>query len=473
MTSFDMPIDSSSLSYLNELPFDLKDNILDLIEEPRHLISMALTCKGWLSMIIPNHLEYRQLCVYWPGRQDFWAHLALRADLANNVRSLRLTTKEDPAFERLPKRLLQSGDTEEHPTAFGPDTVQMITEAILNLKSLKAFTWVGSQGHSMYTIPIFEALHECANLEELHMVQMFPRLESSRLYTSLLKHSNLKKLTLHGKVWSNFFEIYRTLVAFIDQSPELEELTISYNPMSTLFTSCALTHLTKLHLYAESSSAAAALSSDTTILDFIVSHPSIQDLKWYPRDERLEIPQGVLPNLRRLYTKDRIAKILLNDMSVAGSRKMEVISQISLGPNTVNLLQNMDGTNIQELHLWRFEDLEQIDGISGLFPNIKTIDIPNIIQAGRNTVDDCIETLSRFPLLERFLDSSLWLAMHTMPQDFKQDTINRLGAACPNLRSLGHWKVTNRKPWEIVLRREGGEVKCIERLDPDDIHLYK
>lgn len=156
--------------------------------------------------------------------------------------------------------------------------------------------------------------------------------------------------------------------------------------MSTLFTSCALTHLTKLHLYAESSSAAAALSSDTTILDFIVSHPSIEDLKWYPRDERLEIPQGVLPNLRRLYTKDRIAKILLNDTSVAGSRKIEVISQISLGSNTVNLLQNMDGTNIQELHLWRFEDLEQIDGISGLFPNIKTIDIPNIIQAGRNTV---------------------------------------------------------------------------------------
>ena len=156
--------------------------------------------------------------------------------------------------------------------------------------------------------------------------------------------------------------------------------------MSTLFTSCALTHLTKLHLYAESSSAAAALSSDTAMLDFIVAHPTIEDLKWYPRDERLEIPQGVLPKLRRLYTKDRIAKILLNDMSVSGSRKMEVISQISLGPNTVNLLQKLDGTNIQELHLWRFEDLEQIDGISGLFPNIKTIDIPNIIQAGRNTI---------------------------------------------------------------------------------------
>lgn len=185
MTSPGIPIYSSSLSYLNELPFDLKDNILDLIEEPRHLISMALTSKDWLSMIIPNHLEYRQLRVYWPGHQNFWAHLALRADLANNVRSLRLTTKEDPALERLPRCLHQSGDAEEYHTVFGPDTVQMITEAILNLKSLKAFTWVGSQGHSMYTIPIFEALNEYANLEELHMVQMFPRLESSRLYTSV------------------------------------------------------------------------------------------------------------------------------------------------------------------------------------------------------------------------------------------------------------------------------------------------
>ncbi len=34
-------------------------------------------------------------------------------------------------------------------------------------------------------MPIFEALHEHANLEELHMVQMFPRLEPSRLYTSV------------------------------------------------------------------------------------------------------------------------------------------------------------------------------------------------------------------------------------------------------------------------------------------------
>ena len=63
--------------------------------------------------------------------------------------------------------------------------------------------------------------------------------------------------------------------------------------------------------------------------------------------------------------------------------------------------------------------------------------------------------------------------MHTLPQDFKQEIINRLGTACPNLRSLGHWKVTNRKPWEVVLMREDGEVKYIERLDPDEIHLYK
>ena len=189
MSSSDMHVHSSALSYLNELPFDLKDNILDFIEEPRHLISMALTSKGWSSMIIPNHLEYRRLRFCWPGRQDIWALLALRADLANNVRSLRFTTKEDPASERLPRSLLQSDDTEEYHTVLGPDTVQMITGAILNLKSLKAFTWVGSQGHSIYTIPIFEALHEHANLEELHMVQMFPRLEPSRLYTSVSRYS--------------------------------------------------------------------------------------------------------------------------------------------------------------------------------------------------------------------------------------------------------------------------------------------
>lgn len=212
----------------------------------------------------------------------------------------------------------------------------------------------------------------------------------------------MKKLTLHGKVWANFFEVHRNLESFLNQSPELQvrftvtslivnnfqlmpsfllcyqELTISYTPISTLFTSCPLLCLTKLHLYSESSPGLNGLSLDGIFLDFIKSHPSIEDLMWAPRDDALEIPQGFLPNIKRLYTKDRIAKTILRDHLLAKTRKMEAISQISLGPNTLELLQTIDGTYLEELHIWRFDDLEQIDELATLFPNLKKLNVHNI-----------------------------------------------------------------------------------------------
>lgn len=85
--------------------------------------------------------------------------------------------------------------------------------------------------------------------------------------------------------------------------------------------------------------------------------------------------------------------------------------------------------------------------------------------------DDIVDTLARFSSLEKYLDSSLWLAMHSLPTDMKQETINRLGKACPNLRSLGHWRNSQTVRWEVVLVRnlDTGEVGWSERAVPEDL----
>lgn len=172
------------MAYLNEIPFDLKDDILGFIDEPRHLLSMALTSKEWSNMIIPNHLDYRTLRIPWPGHRYIWAHLALRGYLTKNIRMLRFTERQDVSLKIIP-RALRENDAADEPTVFGPDTVMLMTEALCNFKTLKSFTWDGFQGHSLYTEPIFNALGKCADLEELHLIQMLPRIEPFRLDKSV------------------------------------------------------------------------------------------------------------------------------------------------------------------------------------------------------------------------------------------------------------------------------------------------
>ncbi|KAF8182896.1 hypothetical protein BJ912DRAFT_561190 [Pholiota molesta] len=92
----------SKPAYLNEIPFDLKDKILGLIDTPRHLLSMALVSKDWAALIIPDHIEYRILYTHL-SRGYLWDHLAIRADLAKNIR--RIQFRKDGEGELYPVTL--------------------------------------------------------------------------------------------------------------------------------------------------------------------------------------------------------------------------------------------------------------------------------------------------------------------------------------------------------------------------------
>lgn len=74
---------------LLRLPFDILDHLVESLERPE-LLSLALSCSTWKNIIIPYHLEYREISLS-VDHHSVWRHLAERPSLAANVRKLVIT----------------------------------------------------------------------------------------------------------------------------------------------------------------------------------------------------------------------------------------------------------------------------------------------------------------------------------------------------------------------------------------------
>ncbi len=74
---------------LLRLPFDILDHLVETLERP-DLLSLALSCSTWKNIIIPYHLEYREISLS-VDHHSIWRHLAERPSLAANVRRLSIT----------------------------------------------------------------------------------------------------------------------------------------------------------------------------------------------------------------------------------------------------------------------------------------------------------------------------------------------------------------------------------------------
>lgn len=165
---------------LQTLPFDIKDHILSLLGSPQDLLSFSLSSKEWASLIIPAHIEYRELRIR-ANRLAVWKHLAARADLAKNIHSLRLISSKDESKEVFPRTLVPASAAETVTTrpleVDGVVVGQLqnrrplpeMVKAIRNFRSLKSFTWVASNGHGEVVEEIFEALGRCRALTALRL----------------------------------------------------------------------------------------------------------------------------------------------------------------------------------------------------------------------------------------------------------------------------------------------------------------
>jgi len=128
------------------LPFDILGHVVETLDRP-DLLSLALSCTTWKHIIIPHHLEYREISLS-VDHHNIWKHLAERPSLAANVRRLIITESEYyhsfisfPPINffrwRIPTTLvppLSDGDTLSH--AYAPQSDHPL-RALRNMRLLK------------------------------------------------------------------------------------------------------------------------------------------------------------------------------------------------------------------------------------------------------------------------------------------------------------------------------------------------
>ena len=78
---------------LLRMPLDTLELIAEALDDRPDLLSLALTCSTWKSIIIPRHLEYREILLS-VDHLSIWKHLAERPSLAANVRRLVISDSE-------------------------------------------------------------------------------------------------------------------------------------------------------------------------------------------------------------------------------------------------------------------------------------------------------------------------------------------------------------------------------------------
>jgi hypothetical protein len=171
---------------LDNLPFDIKDDIISSIEAPIDLLRLALASKEWTSLVIPNHIEYRELKVR-VDHPEIWQYLATRADLAKNIRSVRIMKQITSSSGRssltltdLNEEAKANLESLEHPSP------EMLT-ALSNFKSLQRFTWIGNSGSSVLPDSVFKILVGCPELQEVKLWQLSSRLDQLTTESSVLQ----------------------------------------------------------------------------------------------------------------------------------------------------------------------------------------------------------------------------------------------------------------------------------------------
>jgi len=77
---------------LLQLPFDVLEHIIQTLDR-QDLLALALSCSTWKDIIIPRHIQYREISLsvdhHW-----IWKHLSERPSLAANVRRLAISDAE-------------------------------------------------------------------------------------------------------------------------------------------------------------------------------------------------------------------------------------------------------------------------------------------------------------------------------------------------------------------------------------------
>ena len=146
---------------LLRLPFDILEHLVESLERP-DLLSLALSCSTWKNIIMPHHLEYREISMSI-DHHSIWRHLAARPSLAANVRKLVITEHDSyhPSLSFTPINCSRW----QVPTTLVPPlsgNTNSITNSILRLGRLSDYPLRALRNMTLLKTLEFENISRCS-----------------------------------------------------------------------------------------------------------------------------------------------------------------------------------------------------------------------------------------------------------------------------------------------------------------------
>jgi len=180
---------------LNDHPPDVQLCIIEEVDSPKDLLSLALTSKYYYRLIVPAHIQSRILRIP-VQRADVWATLASRKHLCERIRILDLTYRRIPIDPEHPGYLIPSSvvdevgdintvyrlplaEDEEHCEA----DIQKALVPCQWMSRLQAFRWNGGL-HARNNEPLYDILRVVLqSAEQLQSLEVYSSRYASWEYT--------------------------------------------------------------------------------------------------------------------------------------------------------------------------------------------------------------------------------------------------------------------------------------------------
>ncbi|KDQ51849.1 hypothetical protein JAAARDRAFT_210828 [Jaapia argillacea MUCL 33604] len=296
--------DQLSPFLLFDLPIELVDRVIDYVDEKRDVLALALTCRYFNTLLIPDHLRYRKILMDL-CRLEAVENVIARPALGRSIRILLIRPRVS-GRRREPLDRFCCGSVEASVVA-----ESRVALALSMMPNLTKFEW------DMYHEPetrdlLWEILiASCPRLCDLkvHILPGFIHHSENTLYRSKLfdlRHLTTIHLDITTPHWGDSAIPVHHIRRFLLGSPGLTSLHIAFNslvPFDTIFSDASWCHLERLFL--------RTVSCHPTIFDsFLTRHPTIHHIhlssinesneSWTQGPQYLSLQSGALPNLLHL-----------------------------------------------------------------------------------------------------------------------------------------------------------------------------
>ncbi|KAL0957838.1 hypothetical protein HGRIS_000023 [Hohenbuehelia grisea] len=509
----------SKRTTITRQPTEILDTIVFHIDEPKDLLSLALSCRRLRDVVIPRHLDYRFIrCKLSSIR--VWNHLIVHRSLARNVRRLEILDERSAKPEIIPSNILTSDtDLESTDDELGLHAKyeRYLLSALGKMAALKSVLW--SCNHSPITIEhLWSTLLKCKTLTtvEINDNMVFNGSRQPDDESENRKPRNRRAILpmVQDAVFRSTNNAYGApkhpsavqITDMLTSCPNVKSLEVSYNqprgtnpPAAHLSIDDLLSfgrwpHLTRLYLtgarYADAGGDAAT--------SFLSAHINLEVLHLeLGNASTLCLPPNSLPKLREIKAHRNIVTSILaceNDLP----RPLETIKgvRLSSAASDQSFLAAMSlpqGSQVKRIELAGWSDMDDIRRLGDTAPNLTWLDVggkagstpvaPTRVREARSTAamlpvsnpGEWAAVLAAFPRLAVFSGVRFFyevsphaiaataagssVSMTDRSRLRKNDEVAAILAwKCPKLRRLDHWEADSGKV--VVLSRDAEKEKA-------------